>query len=189
MIPKNLKQKIISWYHEILVHPGVDRKEKTISQHFYWTGMQKDIKQFIKNCQLCQKLKKRTKKYGHLPGKETECVPWEKLCVDLIGLYTIPNKSKPKEPRTLWCVTMIDPATGWVEIKDIDKKQAINIANIVETTWLSRYPWPKVMTFDRGTEFMPEFAQMIGLWHQEKAYNNQKSSSKLYNQKSASNYW
>ena len=56
---------------------------------------------------------------------------------------------------------MIDPATGWVEIKDIENKYAYNVANVVETTWLSRYPWPKVMTFDRGTEFMAEFAQMI----------------------------
>ena len=44
VIPTKLQQKIISWYHEILVHPGGDRTERTISQHFYWKGMQKDIK-------------------------------------------------------------------------------------------------------------------------------------------------
>jgi hypothetical protein len=30
-----------------------------------------------------------SKKYGHLPIKEAEADPWEKLCVDLIGPYTI----------------------------------------------------------------------------------------------------
>ena len=56
---------------------------------------------------------------------------------------------------------MIDPATGWVEIKDIYNKTAINVANVVETTWLSRYPWPKLITFDKGKEFMAEFSKMI----------------------------
>jgi len=61
----------------------------------------------------------------------------------------------------LWCLTMIDPATGWLEVKEIQNKDALNIANIVETTWLTQYPWPLELTYDRGTEFMGEFAQMI----------------------------
>ena len=61
----------------------------------------------------------------------------------------------------LWCVTMIDPATGWFEIKEIKDKYAYTIANIVEQIWLTRYPWPQVITFDRGTEFMAEFAEMV----------------------------
>ena len=49
---------------------------------------------------------------------------------------------------------MIDPATGWMEIKEIKNKEAINVANIVEQAWLTRYPWPMELTYDRGTEFM-----------------------------------
>ena len=56
---------------------------------------------------------------------------------------------------------MIDPATGWFEVKQIRDKQAITIANIIEQTWLSRYPWPTQITYDRGTEFMAEFAEMV----------------------------
>jgi len=53
---------------------------------------------------------------------------------------------------------MIDPATGWFEIKD---KTAINVVNIVKKTWLTRYPWPREITYNKGTEFMKEFATMI----------------------------
>jgi transposase InsO family protein len=56
---------------------------------------------------------------------------------------------------------MIDPATGWFEIKEIKEKEALSIANLVEQTWLTRYPWPQEITYDRGTEFMGEFARMI----------------------------
>ena len=49
---------------------------------------------------------------------------------------------------------MIDPATGWFELKDVGQKTADTIANAVEQTWLTRYPWPTMITYDRGTEFM-----------------------------------
>jgi transposase InsO family protein len=56
---------------------------------------------------------------------------------------------------------MIDPATGWFEMKEIPNKEAFTIASIVEQTWLTRYPWPTEVTFDRGKEFMGEFARMV----------------------------
>ena len=56
---------------------------------------------------------------------------------------------------------MIDPATGWFEMKEIPNKEAITIANIVEQAWLTRYPWPNQIIFDRGNEFLGEFTRMV----------------------------
>ena len=49
---------------------------------------------------------------------------------------------------------MIDPVTGWFEGVLYDDKGAITIANLVETTWLSRYPRPIEITYDQGKEFI-----------------------------------
>ena len=99
-------------------------------------------------------------KYDLLPPKEAEAVPWEKLCVEMIGRYTIRNKNINNE-LTLHCVTMLDPATGQFEMKPTSEKDSMTVANIVETTWLSRYPWPQEIVFDRGSEFMKDFASMV----------------------------
>ena len=82
---------------------------------------------------MCQITKRSYQKYGHLPEKEAEAEPWDKLCVDLIGPYKICCKRKP--PLTLWCVTMIDPATGWFEMRENPNKQADTVSNIVEQAW------------------------------------------------------
>jgi len=111
-------------------------------------------------CPTCQRTKKSNKQYGHLPEKEAEAILWEMLCVDLIGPYSIKNKTNNQISR-LWCLTMIDPARSWFEIKELKDKEAISIANFVEQTWLTRYPWPTELIFDRGTEFMGQFAKMI----------------------------
>jgi len=58
---------------------------------------------------------------------------------------------------------MIDPATNWFKIIACNKQDTAIKANIVEQTWLSRYPWPQELVYDRGTEFMGLFASMIEL--------------------------
>jgi hypothetical protein len=105
-------------------------------------------------CNICQQTKCTTKKYGHLPPKEAKASPWEVLCVDLIGPYTIKN-------LVLWCVTMINQATGWFKMQEIPNKEAFTIANFVKQTWLTRYPWPNQIIFNQGKEFMGEFAHMV----------------------------
>ena len=56
---------------------------------------------------------------------------------------------------------MIDSATYWFEMKQIPDKRADTIANLVEQTCFSCYPWPTQIIFDRGKEFMAEFNEMV----------------------------
>ena len=56
---------------------------------------------------------------------------------------------------------MLDPATGWFEIVEIDDKRADTIANILQMTWFNRYPWPTKIINDRGTEFMAEVKEFL----------------------------
>jgi hypothetical protein len=161
VVPKGLQSQVIDFYHTRLCHPGINRTEETISQHFYWQNMQNDITKAVSTCAICQKQKKQTKKYGLLPEKEAEYLPWDRLCVDLIGPYNIKSNVKGIAIPTLQCVTMIDPATGWFEIAQYDNKKAITVANIVEQQWLTRYPCPYLITLDRGSEFIgQDFREM-----------------------------
>ena len=152
VVPKLLQRHITDWYHTMLCHPGINRTEETISQHLWWPEMRKTIRQLCEVCPTCQKNKRDNPKFGHLPPKEAEATPWDKMCVDLIGPYKI--RRKGQDDLICKCVTMIDPATGWFEIHQFDDKRSITIANIVEQEWFCRYPWPTQVTFDRGSEFM-----------------------------------
>ena len=93
-MPKALQRRTVQWYHDILCHPGRTRTEATITQHFYWKNLRKDVEKICSTCPICQLNKRNKKKYGHLPEKEAEATPWDKLCIDLIGPYTIKRKNK-----------------------------------------------------------------------------------------------
>ena len=163
VVPTVLQKQIVNWYHTVLLHPGESRTEATINQHFWWSGMQKTVKSIVGRCPTCQLLKRSTKQYGHLPAKTAEAEPWVVLCVDMIGPYNIQQTPTNglKKSYVLWCVTMIDPATGWLEIKEVTSKNPITVANAIEQTWLCRYPWPKVIVYDKGGEFSKEFVDMV----------------------------
>ena len=91
-----------------------------------------------KKCKICQLSKKKSIKYGKLPPKEAESEPWDVLCVDLIGPYSITSKKVRTNEHQLWAVSMINPVTSWVEIRKITNRESFTIAEEVEQTWLAR---------------------------------------------------
>ena len=42
------------------------------------------------------------------------------------------------------------PVIEWLQITKYNNKRAISIANLVETTWLYRYPSPIKIMYDQG---------------------------------------
>jgi hypothetical protein len=116
--------------------------------------MREQITNDILTCTICQTQKKQSKKCGIFPEKEAEAMPWDRLCVGLIGPYNIKNNMKEVNIPPLECITMIDPATGWFEIKQYDDKKSITVANIVEQEWLTHYLRPSLITLDHGSKFI-----------------------------------
>ena len=51
-------------------------------------------------------------------------------------------------------VTMIEPVTRWSEVTQYRDKKSMTIANLVETTWLVRYPWPVEITYYQGGKLL-----------------------------------
>jgi hypothetical protein len=124
--------------------------------------MRNQITNSVTVCPTCQLNKRKaSKKFGHFPEeKEAEAIPWDKMCIDLIGPYTICRKGQKN--HICKCVTMIDLATSWFKIHQYDDKGAITVANIAKEEWFSRYPWPTHATVDRGSKVIGhEFKKML----------------------------
>jgi hypothetical protein len=83
-----------------------------------------------------------------------QAVPWDRLCIDLIGPYETKSNIKGVTIPPLKAVTMFDPATGWFEIKQYDDKRSITVANIVEQGWLTHYLQLYIITLDCSSKFI-----------------------------------
>ncbi len=122
--------------------------------------MQTTIRSKKKSCKSCQVNKRRTLKYGHLPSKIVISTPWEALCVNLVGPYTL--KGKGGSAIDFMALTMINPASSWFELVElplvtrlttitvnskakVSKELIFNksfdqIARLVNKIWMCRYP-------------------------------------------------
>ena len=158
-VPKELRNRTLNWYHHYLCHPGRDRMYKTMAATLYWDNMETDVSKFTKTCPTCQRFKKSKKKYGKLPPKEVTMTPWETVCIDLVGPYTVTDRSG--NDRILNAMTFVDPATGWFEIAEIPDKTSARISQIFNSTWLARYPRPRKVIFDNGNEFKKDFLPLL----------------------------
>ena len=94
LVPEAARERIISWYHQMLVHPGKHRMFETMNNVFTWQGMRNDVSNYCKNCHECQLCKTTgKKKYGLLPEKEGELTIWSCVNFDLWGPKNIHNKN------------------------------------------------------------------------------------------------
>jgi transposase InsO family protein len=158
VIPKSLQKRIVAWYHHYLAHPGMTRLEATLRETMTWANMRKDIESHVRTCPQCQKYKKVRSKYGKLPAKHAEAaVPWKRVDLDMIGPYEV---KAVNGTFTLRALTMIDPATGWFEVKDVPDYTASSTQSAFDDVWLSRYPRPEIIGFDGGSEFKQVFDEM-----------------------------
>jgi len=158
VVPKKLQGRVIAWYHEYLRHPGQTRMEATLRQTLTWPNLRQDVERYVRTCRLCQVYKGNRKKYGHLPVKNAEMpVPWNRVNVDMIGPLSVKTPTKTLQLRAL---TMIDPATGWFEVKDVASPSAEACMAAMDDTWLSRYPRPQYIGYDNGSEYKNVFNEM-----------------------------
>ena len=136
-IPNSLQKRIIEWYHYHLCHPGASRLSNTVSQTMYWPGLSTDCTRHTRVCKMCQMFKKQKNKYGKLPPKRVEDKPWDLLCIDLIGPYTVTLEGN--KTTRLQAMTFIDPATGWFEIEQVHNRTSAHMSHLLDLIWISLY--------------------------------------------------
>ena len=138
----------------------------------YWKGMRNTSRSITKSCKTCQVNKKRKQKYGHLPSKIVISTPWEALCVNLVGPYTL--KVKVGLSIDFMALTMTDPTSAELPLiirlmtKTVKEKERIieeeifdkssdRISRLVNKIWLCRYPRCRYLIYDNGSEFKLHF--------------------------------
>jgi hypothetical protein len=139
--------------------------------------MRTTIRSITSSCKTFQTNKRRKLKYGYLPSKTVICNPWECLCVNLIGPYTL--KGKDNLQIDFVALTMINPTHSWFEIVELPiitqlQRQTVNckellkvdkifdkssdcIAKLLNKTWLCRYPQCHYLTYNNRSEFKLHF--------------------------------
>ncbi|XP_043272068.1 NAD-dependent protein deacetylase Sir2B-like [Venturia canescens] len=89
----NLSEKdrktILREYHDTAHggHPGVKRMTQRIQEKYRWSGMKKEIKEYVEKCDKCQKIKVIKSKRSPMAITDTPERAFNKCAVDVAGPY------------------------------------------------------------------------------------------------------
>ena len=85
--------------------------------------------------------------------KEPDSTPWDRILIYFICPYKIIIEGLD-DLLMIKSLTMVDPTTRWFKIIKYRDKSESTIENIVDQTWLCRYPRPTIFTSDIRNEFL-----------------------------------
>lgn len=112
--------------------------------------MNKDINDYVKSCDICQKCKYENQKpVGLLGTVEPAKHIFEKLYADFIG--PLPTSCGGRNNKYL--LVVVDELSRWVELKAMPTQTAKRARDFLEDDIFCRYGSPRILITDNGTHF------------------------------------
>ena len=145
-------------------HQGINALQRILNIRFYWRGFSKNITDFVRGCEYCQRMGKVDLKKG---GEKLHPISipekvWCQLGVDLMGPFAETDEGYK------YVMTVVDYFSKWVVCKPLVDKSAISVT-IVLWELICQFGCADVQISDQGTEFVNKVADhlynMSGVHH------------------------
>ncbi|XP_078233562.1 uncharacterized protein LOC144583533 [Pogona vitticeps] len=168
VVPEKYRPMILQRGHSDMfaAHLGVNKTQQRITQNFYWPEIGKQIKEFCKQCDVCQRQgnnRDRTKaKLCPLPVIDT---PFKCIGVDIVG--PLPKATKR---GNRFILTIVDHATRYPEAIPLTNIETNTVADAL-VGYMSRMGFASEIITDLGASFtsklMKRLWQICGIKHKE----------------------
>jgi len=155
VVPKQLIHVVLGVAHDIpnASHMGVKKTLDRLRPNFYWPKMRKDVVNYCKCCDVCQRLGKGGIVPRH-PLVEVPVLeePFQRVSIDICGPLKI------CESGNRFILTCIDMATHYPEAVALKDHKAPTVCRALAEIFC-RTGFPREIQSDQGTEFLSKLTQ------------------------------
>lgn len=165
-IPKDtgLKNAILEEAHSsaYAVHPGSTKMYRTIKENFWWSGMKREIAEFVARCLVCQQVKaEHQQPSGLLQPLPIPEWKWEHITMDFV--VGLPHTSQGHD--AVWVI--VDRLTKTAHFLAINTKYSLErLAKLFIDEVVKLHGVPVSIVSDRDprftSQFWPKFHQALG---------------------------
>jgi hypothetical protein len=154
-VPQFLRNHVLTTTHEELkeaAHAGYERTYNRLTSTYYWSGMLRDVKKFVKTCDTCQKIKhRRHAPYGLLQPIPIPDKPFDVVSMDLIT-------DLPESDGYNAILVIVDKLTKYgLFIPTTTRTTEVDTARMFVQHIIAQYGVPKAVISDRDTRWRGEF--------------------------------
>lgn len=161
VVPKSSQLLLLKQAHDNFLSGGHFGRKKTRSKldRFYWPHMTRDIDEYIRSCDVCQRIKRpRGVKPGLLHPIKVSQV-FELTQIDIVGPL------KRSSSGTRYIVTAIDAFSRYAFVKAEFEVTTRTIIEFIENDIISKHGKPEKLLSDNGPQFASrEFKKFLDGW-------------------------
>ena len=158
-VPEIIRSDVISCHHDdpLAGHFGIDKTRELVGRKYYWPSLRKDVKNYIRGCDICLALKAvRHKPYGDLQSLPVPTHRWKDLSMDFVT--GLPLSANWKGDSYDSILVIVERLTKMVHYEPV--KVTIDVPGLVEVILdvvIRHYGLPNSIISDWGAIFTSKF--------------------------------
>ena len=169
VVPSTLRRQFMYAHHNAPLsggHRGGDSTLSCLRRKYFWPGMVREVRKWVKKCIACVKRKASQVKQG-LMKIRTYAQPWDTVGIDLIGPFPETTTSYK------YVLTATDFFSHYTVVAPLSDKSAKTVAYNLFNHVICVQSCPKKFMSDRGTEFLnPIINELCELLSIKKVYTS-----------------
>ena len=156
VLPTQCRKAVLQLAHEVPIagHLGKHKTAKRILRRFYWPTLYKDIEDFCRSCQVCQKFSKQKVVKAPLIPLPVVIEPFRRVAMDIVG--PLPRTTSGNR----YILVICDYATRYPEAVPVKAVDAEHIAEELVRIF-ARVGIPEEMLTDQGSNFTSQLLSEI----------------------------
>jgi hypothetical protein len=153
--PPGERKGLIEKTHEQSGHFGQARTAHLLGTTHWWTGMIREVRNFVRSCPTCD----RVKASFNAHHSTLHPLPIQGLFyrwgVDLAGPFKVTSRGNA------YVMICIEHFSKWIEVVPLPNKSAATTAHGLMAAVIARFGAPAEIVHDQGSEFDGEFAELL----------------------------
>ena len=156
MVPRSLVIEVLRGAHEENGHQWIDKTTSKINETYTWLGKYRDIRMYIRKCEICSKANEAYRKPRVIMGSLAANKP---LAILFIDFMTVDKASDGREN----ILVMSDAYTKYTKAIATRDQTALTVAKVIMNEWIFNFGVPDRIHSDQGRNFMSALVKELCL--------------------------
>jgi len=174
VIPLGHRRQVFDAFHG-MAHPGARATKRIMGQRVTWSCMNKDVTQWVKDCQTCSRAKVIRQPAAALQPIPVPRQRFSHIHVDIVGPLPVSREG------FRYLFTIIDRSSRLLEAVPLANVETDTCRDALISQWVARFGVPAHLTSDQGAQFTSalwaRLCDVIGTHHNTTtAYHPQSNS-------------